>query len=71
VWVGVCISRHGAHSELVRVSQDFVIGKGLRAHPPTLRNISDEKKIHKIQLKAKFFIKNIKVTCEYFTRFRY
>jgi hypothetical protein len=50
----VCLSRVTVLIlSLLKFYRTFLQGRGLQANPPTLRNISDGKKIHKIQLKTK------------------
>jgi len=65
--VCVCVCRVTALIlSLLNFHRTLLQGAGFRSHPPTLRNITNGKKIHKIQLKTTIFIKDSKVTCEFY-----
>lgn len=65
----VCIPRHGAHSYLVKLSQDFVTGNGTPGASSHSQEYYRREENPQNSAKSKIFIKNNKVTCEFYVFF--
>jgi len=62
----VCIPRHVVRSELVKLSQDFVIGNGVPGASSHSQEYYRWEKNPQNSAKYKIFIKNSKITCEFY-----